>query len=562
MTDLRLRRAHAKSRGGCLRCKQQRKKCDESKPSCSRCAKKRYSCQYQDLRDSALSSDDHMSVECSASRSLPRPSSSYIASSEEPLVLSSEHLSIHGSSPHESSPNSITSHSQGFSKSEGSISFGSESSTSLNATELGLLSHYLTHTSRTIPFDELDLYALSVGIPNLAFNSKPVMSSLIALAAACKSHNIVHTTQTPLAESTILEIQQLLEIAEHHHRASLQHIRRAVTNSDWYDSVLANAALMVLYASASHSIRVHLASIARRSGIELPHDVLPQHSQWITFTRAAHTASTAVLSGLLNMGTNLNPPSSLTSYESMKTMPSVLQPQSGPSESTKRHFMPLVTSTYSRAFQSLRKKIETVADCFKDQKIFGLHYNDVEACLKTLPILEECASMALSGRNTSDQPDLSTAQLFLPSEDSRVSSWVGNYMLSVTSMTAPKALRRIIMSFLNKAPAEYLNLVQEVLDSSSVQTYTGDLISRGSPTGEMQPLDATHLLAIEIFAHWLVLVMLLDGVWWIGGIGRWELGQIVSLMKTQQPFYVSPDSKETWWPESMYMINMELMPDV
>ncbi|KAK5796106.1 hypothetical protein VI817_005391 [Penicillium citrinum] len=509
-----------------------------------------------------MSSEDYQSTEWSASKLLLHSSSSCIASSEEPPVLSSEHLSVPGSSPHGSSPNSMTSYSQSLSKSEGSMSISSETSGILNATELGLLSHYLTHTSRTIPFDELDLYALSVGIPNLAFNSKPVMSSLIALAAACKSHNIVHTTQAPLAESTILEIQQLLELAEHHHRTSLQHIRRAVTSSDWYDSVLANAALMVLYASASHSIRVRLASIARRSGIELPHDILPQHSQWITFTRAAHTASTAVLSGLLNADINLNTPISPSLYESMNVTSSVLQPQSGPSENTKLHFIPLVTSTYARAFQSLRKKIETVADCFKDQEMFGLRYDDVEACLQTLPILEKCASVALSGKDTGNQSHLSRAQVLLPGEYSRVSSWVGNYMLSVTSMTAPKALRRIIMSFLNEAPAEYLNLVQEVLDSSSVQTYTGDLVARGSPTGEIQPLDATHLLAIEIFAHWLVLVMLLDGVWWIGGIGRWELGQIVSLMKTQQPFYVSPDSKETWWPESMYMINMELMPDL
>jgi hypothetical protein len=55
--------------------------------------------------------------------------------------------------------------------------------------------------------------------------------------------------------------------------------------------------------------------------------------------------------------------------------------------------------------------------------------------------------------------------------------------------------------------------------------------------------------------------MLLDGVWWIGGIGRWELGQIVSLMKTQELPNQPADTKETWWPESMYLVNMELMPE-
>ncbi|CAI7660823.1 unnamed protein product [Penicillium manginii] len=392
---------------------------------------------------------------------------------------------------------------------------GSESPGTLDAIELSLLSRYLAHTSRTIPFDDLDLYALSVGIPNLAFNSKPVMSSLIALAAACKSHDVVNTAQSPLAGQTIMEVQRLLELAENHHRASLQYIQEAVSNSIWYDNVLANAALMVLYASASHSIRVRLAAIARRSGKELPNNVLPQHSQWITFTRAAHTASSAVL----------------------------------------------ITSTYGRALESLRRKVESVADSSKSQEGPGLHNLDLDACLNTLPTLEKCAFSALSGECSDEEPNLSNDTPIVSGEYSRVSSWVANYMLSVTSMTAPKALRRTIMSFLNEAPAEYLNLVQSVLDSSSVVAYTGDWVARGSPKGEMQPLDTTHLLAMDIFAHWLVLVMLLDGVWWIGGIGRWELGQIVSLMKTQELPNQPADTKETWWPESMYLVNMELMPE-
>ncbi|KAJ5391474.1 C6 transcription factor [Penicillium cosmopolitanum] len=439
---------------------------------------------------------------------------------------------------------------------------GSESPGNLDATELSLLSRYLAHTSRTIPFDDLDLYALSVGIPNLAFNSKPVMSSLIALAAACKSHDIVNTTQTPLADQTVMEVQRLLELAESHHRASLQYIQEAVSNSSWYDNVLANAALMVLYASASHSIRVRLAAIARRNGKGLPNDVLPQHSQWITFTRAAHTAASAVLSGLLNADMNRNVTISPTVFTSPHPISTILTPQSGPSENTKRLFIPLVTSTYGRALESLRRKVESVSDSFRSQESLRLHNLDLDACLNTLPTLEKCAFSALSGGNIKNKSNTVNDTPTISGEYSQVSPWVANYMLSVTSMTAPKALRRTIMSFLNEAPTEYLNLVQSVLDSSSVEAYTGDWVARGSPKGEMQPLDTTHLLAMDIFAHWLVLVMLLDGVWWIGGIGRWELGQIVSLMKTQELLNQPPDTMETWWPESMYLVNMELMPDI
>lgn len=62
-----------------------------------------------------------------------------------------------------------------------------------------------------------------------------------------------------------------------------------------YDEVFANAALMVLYASASHSMRVQLASSAKQTNWYLLDELFPQHLQWILFTRAAHTASAAVL---------------------------------------------------------------------------------------------------------------------------------------------------------------------------------------------------------------------------------------------------------------------------
>lgn len=116
------------------------------------------------------------------------------------------------------------------------------------------------------------------------------------------------------------------------------------------------------------------------------------------------------------------------------------------------------------------------------------------------------------------------------------------------------------MSFLNKAPAEYLNLVQSVLDSPSAETRAENRMTRDSPGMEVPLLDATHLLAMDIFAHWLVLVMLLDGVWWIRDIGEWELGQVVSLMKTQDLPSQSADIGQTWWPETMYLVKRELTP--
>ncbi|KAJ5620922.1 hypothetical protein N7510_004906 [Penicillium lagena] len=479
-----------------------------------------YSCRYQSLLSDPSSSDEQEFPDGSISDlNLPFTSPRIIvARSEGPIESTGDHLSVPGSfasvSSHPSSPYC----SSNFNRDEEKLASTSQSPVTLDATELSLLSHYLSHTSQTIPFDHLDLYALSVGIPNLAFNNKPVMSSLLALAAACKSHDIVKQTKTPLDGQTLITVRELFKLAERHHRASLQHIQAAMSHSDWYDNVHANAALMVLYASASHSIRVYLAATAKRSGRQLPNEVLPQHSQWISFTRAAHTASTAILNDIVN-ATNKSRTASISQAVSTQDLPTMalsgtpdLSPQDGPSENTKRLFLPLVASTYSRALKSLRRRADSIAARFERPESSTCDQIELRACLETLPILGKCASAALSRRESGDVSEGPSNDPVLFDESSRVSPWVGKYMISVTSMKSPKALRRTILSFLNKVPSEYLNIIQSALDSPSAEASPENRIAGCSPKTESPSLDTTQLLAMDIFAHWLVLVMLLDGI--------------------------------------------------
>ncbi|KAL6860246.1 hypothetical protein ACO1O0_004273 [Amphichorda felina] len=503
-----------------------------------------YSCQYLGLQNSQAEtfSDEEQSLVNLSVPDLPVPSGA-----RGLLGFSDGHLSVPPSPPisasYPASPASCFP-----SICDDGPSLNPQSSVTLDSTEFSLLSHFLTHTSQTVPYDHVDLYALSVGIPNLAFYSKPVMSSLLSLAAACKCHDIARRAQNPMDPRTLAEIRDLLAFAERHHGASLQHIQAAILTQGCYDNVLANAALMVLYTSASHAVRVHLTATAQRTGQQLPIDVLLQHSSshWILFTRAAHTASMAVLNNHVFDAAKEDqtapapapsPAAGPSRAESCST--AVLCPQGGPSESTRNAFLPVVASTYVRALEGLRRKAESTLSSS------SCSYLELQACLETLPVLEMRASTALGPREgSSNEGEAASAEESMAfGGNSRVSEWIGKYMVRVTSMTSSTALRRIVMSFLNLAPVGYLNLVQTVLDL---------------PSDEVPSLDAAHLLAMDIFAHWLVLVMLLDGVWWIGEIGHWELGKAISLIKSQNWLDPAAHGGQPWWPESMYLVKREL----
>ena len=144
------------------------------------------------------------------------------------------------------------------------------------------------------------------------------------------------------------------------------------------------------------------------------------------------------------------------------------------------------------------------------------------------------------------------------------------------------------MSFIHKVPGAYLDLVDGMMcllqqrqtssstsapppsyaspPSPSSSSWSSELESeRGSPSPSPLPLGGSELaaglqcpsltqqLAVEIFAHWLVLVVLLDGVWWIGGVGAWELERVVQVRRVEWGCEClwEWDGEGRWWPEGM-----------
>lgn len=105
------------------------------------------------------------------------------------------------------------------------------------------------------------------------------------------------------------------------------------------------------------------------------------------------------------------------------------------------------------------------------------------------------------------------------------------------------------MAFIHKAPNRYLEMIEEMMALTTSEEPSHSLLGSTEP-------GVAHQLAMEIFAHWLVLVLMLDNVWWIGGIGTWELGQIVAARKDARRYTGNGD--ENWWPGSMLEISRQL----
>lgn len=435
----------------------------------------------------------------------------------------------------------------------------------LDARDLELLRHYLSHTSRTIAFDRDDLYVLHVGIPNLAFSSKALMSSMLALAAASQCHDLLETSP---GSPDIPRIRELLVLAEQHHAASLRQIQEDIPSTERYDHVLANATLMVLYGSASHWVRIRLMRVccggSGGGGNRLPEEFVPVRSQWMSLIRAVHSAYVGLLAD------QAQNPAAAVLGDSEGTSPprvelgnvDIVCPQNGPSDETRRLFLPILAATSGAALTKLRARARQVeTDATIGNESLGV-------CMEALAVFQTVLGETFrdrrhGGLSPGSQTDDPRGPLHPPflGRLSNVAPWLRRYAARVTmNSTDSRPLRRTVNAFINRVPTKYLHMVQATLEHIPVDveaTVRGAI--RCIPEDEGADSGPVQRLAMDIFAHWLVLLLLLDGVWWIGGTGAWELGGVVAYARERG--WVDRGDKgegEAWWPESMYNIRTEL----
>lgn len=413
---------------------------------------------------------------------------------------------------------------------------------SLNANDMALLSHYITHTSRIISLDDNDYHVLHVCVPSLAFRAESVMASLLALSAICMARESIEDAVD--IREKIDRIQALFELGAYHHRKAFELVQNPVYGLAHPEMVYASAILIPLYAAARQSSSILLARMATSAGLRLPVELDPEMNHCISLTRATHVLG-------MQLGRSPYPPSSehplKTLVASSSRIDTIALPrivtEDGPSSTTGRLFAPVIWSTCNAAIEKLRLKVETLI-VGSDNRCSGIGLD--QACLDAVILLE---NISQKGRVLYHDTTSSTSPDF-PDPACETSELLHGYLRRQNDFDAISSLRRTVMSFMHRTHPTYMDHICWLLGELPPQS---DLERRPLPVRKekalLDSLDLSKTIAAEVFAHWLVFVMLLDGVWFIGGMGMWELERLTAFMHR-----AGWRDEESWWPADMCRI--------
>ncbi|OJZ86919.1 hypothetical protein ASPFODRAFT_162544 [Aspergillus luchuensis CBS 106.47] len=168
---------HRKSTRGCRRCKARKVKCSETRPKCQHCNRHNLPCEYAPLEPRMYTYREDTSSNRSTSTASTTTTTAALLSSP---TSTSTTLSIPIPTPSPFTSNLQAPH-----------------LTPLNTTSLRLLHLYITSTSHTMGTAQIpsvrEMWELSV--PEMAFEYQPLLSTLLAVAAAHRARLVPHEAE-------------------------------------------------------------------------------------------------------------------------------------------------------------------------------------------------------------------------------------------------------------------------------------------------------------------------------------------------------------------------------
>ncbi|KAL4740011.1 hypothetical protein BDV11DRAFT_186356 [Aspergillus similis] len=508
------------------------RQCDEVKPSCSRCILTMQKCVYAapaPTTQSSATAPHGQRNQLSLSSLLPTtPTSPGSRLSPSPLPFEASQLPTHAE---------------------------------IDSSDTGLYHHYLQHTSRNLTANQLDHHALQICLLTLALRSRTVYHSLLALSAACMCCDLIYRDPPP----EVITVSEILMTGYRHYNLASERLRELISRPSAANAepLLAAPPLLVPFVTSSQQINHWISNRTAGGGQQVrkrlsstPRDVIVI-SRGISATIKALETSTSPYPQLAT-------PEALDSMDEYGAIAVSPSSSSFPPPSHSHPMYTIIKSTSQAAFAKLQDRI-SVALLYDPANLSLVACADAFKVLSTL-------------RTGVFPPDPSSPPLPLPPSMTQMPTlpqvplWLVTFTARPSTPSATDHMTRPFLSFLVHAPQAYFDFVMPLLD----QRLEGPAPSRAGSTDEARPgleLNVEQALALDVYAHWSVLMFLVsEESWWIGKLPDITLTGLVNRFGDDFVRRLWPDDggradgegegegegAGEWWPGSMLRIHGEI----
>jgi len=215
---------------------------------------------------------------------------------------------------------------------------------------------------------------------------------------------------------------------------------------------------------------------------------------------------------------------------------------------------PILAATIQCAFAKLQQRLDSALLNQSDDPRCIL-----QACSTTFEILKYISNKSFSASNIDSVTmfNYSVEECFKPEPVPlpHVPHWLRAFARKAMDPLPTEPLTSLLLSFLVHAPQAYLDLVLPLLDQRlrrPIGAASNHVVTQ---------LTREQALALDIYAHWSVLMFLVEeDSWWIGNL---PVLTLVGLLNRYGDDFVTRlwpgmTSQEPWWPGSMLGILREI----
>lgn len=374
------------------------------------------------------------------------------------------------------------------------------------------------------------------GLP-LTKKSEAIVHSLLAVSAVSLAWNMIAGGRAPETEA----VHKVLLAGYRHYDQASRKMRELISQPDTMEreALVVSTFVLVPFATASQQIHHWISS---RRGKGKPLDILSSTPRDVI----------TMLRGLRTMLETAEPRYTdrrqLLTKQDLNTRSISVQRLTSPIvliSSRTKIIATMIETSCEDAFSALKRRLHSLNLCESDP------------CVVAFDALEQISHSAFSMAKLSEASSKSTPvaeylriqAIQFPLIASLLQCFLGQSSEIKYTFPQSESLTHLILCFYAQVPQEYLDLVLPLLDQR--------LNRPGSTGSDDFTVDLTRkqALALDIYAHWSVLMFLVqDESWWIGTLPMVTLEGMLNTYGDQFVSRLWPGNAfeaAVWWPGSM-----------